>query len=150
MTEKTSILNLPARKFFVVQLTNCFQVDKDEEEWIYQGTLDLPLRFNQVWIQGFVVLVSADGNDVLVDDGTGVAHATGVVKLVKNFTIIKGMYVMVAGQLKTTGKSSTQTFPSYPTIRILKFADKSEFRSSETLWMLEVMDLQRATSTSLR
>lgn len=53
------------------------------------------------------------------------------------------MYVMVAGQLKSTGSSSaTQGDQPYPSIRILKFSDLSKNLSTEALWMLEVVDAQ--------
>jgi hypothetical protein len=62
------------------------------------------------------------------------------------------MYVMVAGQLKSIGSSSSlQSSQSYPTIRILKFADLRKNLSTETLWMLEVLDAQmndRKTSSA--
>lgn len=98
MSERISILNTPARRFFAAQLKYCSQVENDEtgnlkDEWIYRGNKGSSMTFSQVWIQGFVVLVSTDGNDILVDDGTGIVHVTGVNKLVKNVKINKGEHI---------------------------------------------------------
>ena len=48
--------------------------------------------FDQVWVQGIVVLVGADGNDFLLDDGTGITEVTGVTKLMRDFSLHKGRY----------------------------------------------------------
>ena len=48
--------------------------------------------FSQVWVQGIVVLVSADGNDLFLDDGTGIIEANGISKIVKDLFIQKGCY----------------------------------------------------------
>lgn len=57
--------------------------------------------------------------------------------------MFSGMYVMVAGQLKSTGSLSLpQGDQPYPTVRILKFSDLSKNLSTEALWMLEVVDAQ--------
>ncbi|XP_031558815.1 recQ-mediated genome instability protein 2-like [Actinia tenebrosa] len=141
-------LNSPAKKFFAAQIPSCVQTNKDSssnntDEWTYKSNRRSSISFSQIWVQGIVVLVSTDGNDMLIDDGTGIVYVTGLIKLVKNILISKGMYVMVAGQLKSTGSSSTpQSDQPYPTIRILKFSDLSKNLSTEALWMLEVVDAQ--------
>ena len=71
------ILNTPARKVFASQLHN---------DSIHADSSD------QVWVQGIVVLVSADGNDLFLDDGTGIIQANGVTKIVKDLFIQKGDY----------------------------------------------------------
>ena len=103
MSQKTNsskgILNTPAKKFFVGQIACCTPINKETsgpynaDEWLYQSLQGSAISFTQAWVQGFVVLVSADGNDVLIDDGTGIIHVTGVIKLVKNVNIFKGMSV---------------------------------------------------------
>ena len=72
------ILNTPARKVFVGQLLN--------------DSCILSVATNQVWVQGIVVLVSTDGNDLFLDDGTGIIQANGVTKIVKDLFIHKGIY----------------------------------------------------------
>lgn len=44
------------------------------------------------YMQGIVVLVSADGNDLFLDDGTGIIQANGVTRIVKDLFIQKGDY----------------------------------------------------------
>lgn len=90
-----SLLSLPAKKFFAAQIPSCSQNNKDSassniEEWMYKSNRRTSISFSQIWIQGIVVLVSSDGNDMLVDDGTGIVHVTGLIKLVKNLLITKG------------------------------------------------------------
>ena len=82
------LLNTPARKFFISQLLNC--------SLQHDGGIIHPDSYGkdvttQVWLQGVVVLVSPDQNDLLLDDGTGVIHATGVTKIVKDLYLHKGM-----------------------------------------------------------
>ncbi|XP_068727808.1 recQ-mediated genome instability protein 2-like [Montipora capricornis] len=113
------ILNTPAKKFFMSQL--------------------LGSSSQQVWLQGIVVDISADSNDVLLDDGTGVIQATGVTQIIKDLYLHKGMYVMVAGQLKMIGNPNEMHCPS---IRVFKIADLSNNPHSEALWMAEVIDVQ--------
>ena len=48
--------------------------------------------FSQVWVQGIVVLVSEDGDDLFLDDGTGIIEANGITKIVKDLFIQKGDY----------------------------------------------------------
>ena len=48
--------------------------------------------FSQVWVQGIVVLVSADGNDLFLDDGTGIIEANGISKIANDLFIQKGCY----------------------------------------------------------
>jgi len=137
MSQKQPVtLNSPARKFFASQLLSCAL--QQDGRIINQG-LYSDAVINQVWVQGIVVLVSADGNDLLLDDGTAVIQATGVTKIVKDLFIHKGMYVMVAGQLKSVGSPDEIQLPS---IRILKIADLSNNPHSEALWMMEVIDAQ--------
>lgn len=71
------ILNTPARKVFASQL----HIDSIHAD-----------SSNQVWLQGIVVLVSADGNDLFLDDGTGIIQANGVTRIVKDLFIQKGDY----------------------------------------------------------
>lgn len=96
MSEKTSLLDIPSRRFFATQIVNCIQQENESsgqkvDKWIYCDKSGSSVSFNQVWIQGFIVLVSADGNDILVDDGTGIVHVTGLNKLLKNVSVTKGM-----------------------------------------------------------
>ena len=69
------ILNTPAKKFFMSQL--------------------LGGSSQQVWLQGIVVDISADSNDVLLDDGTGVIQATGVTQITKDLYLHKGIYTFL-------------------------------------------------------
>lgn len=39
-----------------------------------------------------MVLVSADGNDLFLDDGTGIIEANGISKIAKDLFIQKGCY----------------------------------------------------------
>ena len=77
------ILNTPARKVFASQLHN--------------DSIHADSR-NQVWLQGIVVLVSADGNDLFLDDGTGIIQANGVTRIVKDLFIQKGDYSTLYSQ----------------------------------------------------
>ena len=43
-------------------------------------------------MQGIVVLVSADGNDLFLDDGTGIIEANGISKIANDLFIQKGCY----------------------------------------------------------
>ena len=60
--------------------------------WVYRNRRGSKIGFSQVWLQGIVVMVSVDGDDVLLDDGTAVVHATGVTKIVKDARISKGKW----------------------------------------------------------
>lgn len=53
--------------------------------------------------------------------------------------LMLGMYVMVAGQLRSIGSPGEAQHPS---IRVLKIADLSNNPHSEALWMMEVIDAQ--------
>ena len=93
MSQKQPVmLNSPARKFFASQLLSCTL--RQDGRIINQG-LYSDAVINQVWVQGIVVLVSADGNDLLLDDGTAVIQATGVTKIVKDLFIHKGIHWIV-------------------------------------------------------
>ena len=85
-----SKLSTPARKFFACQLLCCSPDDKatssssQVDKWIYcTSPSGSHIEFSQVWLQGIVVLVSLDGNNILLDDGTAIVHATGITKIVK-------------------------------------------------------------------
>ena len=84
-------LNTPARKFFACQLLHCASSDEEiADQWLYSdGNLKIP--FSQVWVQGIVVLVSADGDGLFIDDGTGIIEANGVTKpVMKDLFVQKG------------------------------------------------------------
>ena len=55
-----------------------------------------------------------------------------------NFSFILGMYVMVAGQLR----SSVKITECPPSIRVLKIADLTNNVHSEALWFTEVIHAQ--------
>jgi hypothetical protein len=94
-------LNAPAKKFFAAQIRSCIQANKEAsvpfngDEWTYKCNVRSPISFSQIWVQGIVVLVSADGNDMLLDDGTGIIYVTGITKLLKNVLIAKGKNVNI-------------------------------------------------------
>ena len=91
MSRKQSFeLDAPARKFFACQLLQCrSSVKAITNQWLYHNG-DLKIHFSQVWVQGTVVLVSADGNGLFLDDGTGIIEANGITKIVKDLFIQKG------------------------------------------------------------
>ena len=91
MSQKQAFsLNSPAKKFFASQLLHCSSSDNENAgQWLYNNR-NLKIFFSQVWVQGIVVLVSADGNGFFLDDGTGIVEINGVVKLVKDFFLHKG------------------------------------------------------------
>lgn len=88
MSQKQPLtLNTPARKLFACQL-----LQKQHDGGIQWLRNNDNLTCNQVWLQGIVVLVSADGNDLFLDDGTGIIQANGVTKIVKDLFIHKGTH----------------------------------------------------------
>ena len=90
--KQTFHLDSPARKFFACQLQHCsLSHNGTEGQWLYKNE-NVKFCFNQVWVQGIVVLVGADGNDFLLDDGTSITEVTGVTKLVRDFSLHKGRY----------------------------------------------------------
>ena len=90
--KQTFHLDSPARKFFACQLQHCsLSHNRTEGQWLYKNG-NVKFCFDQVWVQGIVVLVGADGNDFLLDDGTGITEVTGVTKLVRDFSLHKGRY----------------------------------------------------------
>lgn len=93
MSRKQSFsLNTPAKKFFACQLLQCSSsVQTATDQWMYSDS-NLKICFSQVWVQGLVVLVSADGNDLFLDDGTGIIEANGITKIVKDLFIQKGSH----------------------------------------------------------
>ncbi|XP_074610763.1 recQ-mediated genome instability protein 2-like isoform X1 [Acropora palmata] len=130
------LLNTPARKFFIRQLLGC---SLQHNGGIIHPNLYGKEIITQVWVQGVVVLVSPDRNDLVLDDGTGVIYVTGFTKIVKDLYLHKGMYVMVAGQLKVMGSPKKQQSPC---VKVLKIADLSSNPHSEALWMAEVIHIQ--------
>lgn len=134
--KKPLILDTAARKFFASQLLSC---SVRQGRGIIHQELYNSEPINQVWVQGTVVLLSANGNDLLLDDGTGIIQATGVTEIVKDLFIHKGMYMMVAGQLRFIGSANEM---QYSSIRVLKIADLSNNPHSEALWMAEVIEAQ--------
>lgn len=56
---------------------------------------------------------------------------------IKSPSLMAGMYVMVAGQLRSIGSPD-----QCASIRVLKIADLSNNPHSEALWMMEVVDAQ--------
>ena len=88
-------LDTPAKKFFACQLA-------ENSPWFNQALRDssnksVVVRHHHVWCQGRVVLVSADGNNLLLDDGTGILLATGATKIVNDLSICKGKINFVFG-----------------------------------------------------
>ncbi|XP_001631092.2 uncharacterized protein LOC5510643 [Nematostella vectensis] len=141
-----SRLSMPAIKLFVNQVQHCQQVsDRGSSplyEWVCCGISGQEgLGLSQVWLQGYIVKLFDDNNDFLLDDGTGVAHITGVNKLVKNVLFKEGMYVMIAGQLKTLSSSV-----GHPLVRVLKISDLTKSSLAEPHWILEVIDSQIYTT----
>ena len=61
-----------------------------------------------------------------------------VVDEIIDFYFILGMYVMVAGQLR----SSVKITECLPSIRVLKIADLTNNAHSEALWLTEVIHAQ--------
>jgi len=93
MSQKQSFsLDAPAKKFFACQLLRCTSnVKAATDGWMYSDG-NGKVCFSQVWVQGIVVLVSADGDGLFLDDGTGIIEANGICKIVKNLFIQKGSY----------------------------------------------------------
>ena len=93
MSQKQSFsLDAPAKKFFACQLLHCTSnVKAAADQWMYSDG-NHKICFSQVWVQGIVVLVSADGNDLFLDDGTGIIEANGKSKIAKDQFIQKGYY----------------------------------------------------------
>ena len=91
MSQKQSfILDAPAKKFFSCQLLHCISnVKAATDQWMYSDG-NRKVCFTQVWVQGIVVLVSADGDGLFLDDGTGIIEANGISKIVKDLFIRKG------------------------------------------------------------
>ena len=81
------ILRTPARKFFIRQLLCC---SLQHNGGILHPNLYGKEITTQVWVQGVVVLVSPDRNDLVLDDGTGVIHVTGVTKIAKDLYLHTG------------------------------------------------------------
>lgn len=86
--KKPLVLDTAARKFFASQLLSC---SVRQGRGIIHQELYNSEPINQVWVQGTVVLLSANGNDLLLDDGTGIIQATGVTEIVKDLFIHKGI-----------------------------------------------------------
>ena len=93
MSQKQSFsLDAPAKKFFACQLLHCSSSVKAATDlWMYSDS-NRKIFFSQVWVQGIVVLVSEDGDDLFLDDGTGIIEANGITKIVKDLFIQKGDY----------------------------------------------------------
>ena len=91
MSQKQSFsLDAPAKKFFASQLLHCTaNVEAATDQWMYSHG-NRKVCFSQVWVQGIVVLVSAGGDDLFLDDGTGLIEANGITKIVKDLFIQKG------------------------------------------------------------
>lgn len=85
--KQLTLLNTPARKFFIRQLLSC---SLQHNGGIIHPNLYGKEITTQVWIQGVVVLVSSDRNDLVLDDGTGVIHVTGFTKILKDLYLHKG------------------------------------------------------------
>lgn len=91
-----SLIDTPARKFFGCQLPHCSSINEAAaEQWLYHSD-NVIIHFSQVWVQGTVVMVSADGNGLFLDDGTGIIEANGVTKLLKDLFIRKGSHNFLA------------------------------------------------------
>ena len=93
MSQKQSFsLDAPAKKFFACQLLHCTLALKTAtDQWMHCDR-NRKIWFSQVWVQGIVVLVSEDGNDLFLDDGTGIIEANGISKIGKDLFIQKGCY----------------------------------------------------------
>ena len=92
MSQKQPLtLNSPARKFFVSQLLGS---SLRQDGGIIHKELYNNEVINQVWLQGIVVLVSAEGNSLLLDDGTGIIQASGITKVMKDLFIHKGIGIL--------------------------------------------------------
>lgn len=91
--KQSSILNAPAKKFFACQLSQCTSnVKAAADQWMYSDS-SRKICFSQVWVQGVVVLVADDGDDLFLDDGTGIVQANGITRIVKDLFIQKGGYI---------------------------------------------------------
>ena len=91
--KQSSILDAPAKKFFACQLSQCTSnVKAAADQWMYIDS-SRKICFSQVWVQGIVVLVADDGDDLFLDDGTGIIQANGITRIVKDLFIQKGGYI---------------------------------------------------------
>ena len=91
--KQSSILDAPAKKFFACQLSQCASnVKAAADQWMYSDS-SRKICFSQVWVQGIVVLVAEDGDDLFLDDGTGIIQANGITRIVKDLFIQKGGYI---------------------------------------------------------
>lgn len=95
MSQKQSFsLDAPAKKFFACQLPQyTSNVKGATDQWMYSDG-NCEVCFSQLWVQGIVVLVSADGDDLFLDDGTGIIEANGISKIMKDLFIQKGSLLL--------------------------------------------------------
>ncbi|NXU58453.1 RMI2 protein, partial [Turnix velox] len=98
-----------------------------------------PLSLRLVWMQGTVTAVEcggARGGSARLQDGSGSFTVLGVEEVPKGRPCLSaGKYVMVMGVVRSCSPE--------PVLRAIKMTDLSENPVHESMWSLEVEDLQR-------
>ncbi|XP_013776596.1 uncharacterized protein LOC106461327 isoform X1 [Limulus polyphemus] len=140
MTEKT-ILDIPARKVFIRQLTKLTLIRKqqqcDDEQKLFKWYIKMKNKsftVGLVWIQGLIIQVNNQQDSILLDDGSGVAAVSDVQKAPGAGDWIKlGQYCMALGDLQDNSV--------IPSVRAVKLMNLQSDVDVETLWITEVLDL---------
>ncbi|XP_067678926.1 recQ-mediated genome instability protein 2-like [Haliotis asinina] len=133
-----NILDLPSTKLLVSDLQHCVKSpdvinpNVKSVNWEMK-VLGRKKLFGCVWVQGLVVQKTENGDEIVLDDGTGTVRIVGCDKVPPACPRVKpGQYVMVIGVMTAGGPE--------PTVRGIKIQDLSGCMIAESMWMLEVID----------
>eukprot|EP00117_Sycon_ciliatum_P031164 scpid83410/ scgid24429/ len=92
-----------------------------------------------IWTQGVIVQIVDNGNQVTIDDGTGLVIIMGLHALITGESWLElGKYVMITGHVM----HAPSTEGDAASVMTTKIADLSADANCEVLWWLEVMDIQ--------
>ncbi|KAL4236130.1 RecQ mediated genome instability 2 [Mactra antiquata] len=130
----SKVLEKPACKVFLKHLSECKEIIEPGNSCVWSTCLSgQSVKFYVVTVQGTIVETQKEGDGILLDDGTAVALVKGCSKIpFQASKLIKGQYVMAAGQLQKTGPC--------PQIRVTKLQNLSDNNLLSTMWPLEVID----------
>ncbi|XP_065922300.1 recQ-mediated genome instability protein 2-like [Magallana gigas] len=136
-----SILDYPARKVFVKDLTKCVRLQtqgvenvgkKKQKEWKIECN-GVEFIATVVWMQGLVTEINKEEGFMILDDSTGRVKVAGYNNIpFISLSLATGQYVMVIASVSRCG--------DLPVVCALKLQSLTQVENAERSWSLEVMD----------
>eukprot|EP01130_Rhizamoeba_saxonica_P000837 TRINITY_DN1073_c0_g1_i4.p1 TRINITY_DN1073_c0_g1~~TRINITY_DN1073_c0_g1_i4.p1 ORF type:complete len:138 (+),score=21.66 TRINITY_DN1073_c0_g1_i4:591-1004(+) len=136
MSKKQGVIDhsLPVRKFFLRQLSVLEPIAGRKFTFKINHTL-----VQKVWVQGIIAVVGKDNQQIIIDDGTAVVS---VDCRFYNKLMDGNVSYLVGSQIAIVG------FVSNERGLLAHMITNINGSNSETLWMLEVLDVHNLINTT--